>query len=115
MATTKKTTYEELTSAKVSNNRTIVISSCSKGGYTLAQKMRLKDDEGKEMNIFLKGAFTVEDVNGLYELRDAINGAIAIEEEKTANDWDATEQVKKTLKKFKNLFTNSKKCDIITT
>lgn len=88
----KKVTYEEITSAAVSSNRTIVISKCSKGGYTMAQKMRLKDDDNREMDIFLKGAFTIGDMNGLYELRDAINAAIdAEEEEKNQEYWDENE------------------------
>ena len=83
-----KLTYKELTNAKVSKNKTVVVSSCSKGGYTLAQKIKVKDEDGKEMDVFLKGAFMIESLDGLYELRDAINTAIdEIENGSEKEDW----------------------------
>lgn len=84
-----KIEYTELSRAKVTDSRNIVISSCSKGGFTVAQQLQAKEND-KTTSVFLKGAFHVEDVNGLYNLRDAVNIAIKMAEESGPNDedWD---------------------------
>lgn len=84
-----KIEYTELSRAKVTDSRNIVISSCSKGGFTVAQQLQAKEND-KTTSVFLKGAFHVEDVNGLYNLRDAVNVAIKMTEESGTNDedWD---------------------------
>ncbi len=84
-----KIEYTELSRAKVTDSRNIVISSCSKGGFTVAQQLQAKEND-KTTSVFLKGAFHVEDVNGLYNLRDAVNVAIKMAEESGPNDedWD---------------------------
>lgn len=84
-----KIEYIELSRAKVTDSRNIVISSCSKGGFTVAQQLQAKEND-KTTSVFLKGAFHVEDVNGLYNLRDAVNVAIKMAEESGPNDedWD---------------------------
>jgi hypothetical protein len=38
----------------------------------------------------MKGAFHINDINGLISLRDAINLAIQVVEERA--DWDATDE-----------------------
>lgn len=82
-----KIEYTELSRAKVTDSRNIVISSCSKGGFTVAQQLQAKEND-KTTSVFLKGAFHVEDVNGLYNLRDAVNVAIKMAEESGPNDED---------------------------
>lgn len=84
-----KIEYTELSRAKVTDSRNIVISSCSKGGFTVAQQLQAKEND-KTTSVFLKGAFHVEDVNGLYNLRDAVNVVIKMAEESGPNDedWD---------------------------
>lgn len=83
-----KIEYTELSKAKVSDSRNIVLSSCSKGGFTIAQQLEAKE-EGKTTTVFLKGAFHVDDNHGLYELRDAVNLAIKTSEENAdESDWD---------------------------
>jgi hypothetical protein len=76
-----KIEYNEVSKAKISKSRNVVISSCSKGGYTIAQQLEAQED-GKSTCVFLKGALHIDNYKGLYELRDAINLAIKIEEEK---------------------------------
>lgn len=76
-----KIKYEELARAKVKDNRSLVLSSCSKGGYTIAQQLEVKEGN-HNMNVFLKGAFHIDDINGLYNLRDALNVAIGLTEGK---------------------------------
>lgn len=84
-----KIEYIELSKAKVTDSRNIVVSTCSKGGYTIAQQLEVKEDGGKNTNVFLKGAFHVDDVHGLYNLRDAVNLAIKISEEaEDETGWD---------------------------
>ena len=89
MAAKSKIEYNEISRAKVSDSRNIVISTCSKGGYTIAQQLVAQED-GKTTSVFMKGAFHVDDVHGLYELRDAINLAIQIGEINNPEDgtWD---------------------------
>jgi len=84
-----KVEYNELSRAKVTDSRNIVISACSKGGFTVAQQLEAKEND-KTTSVFLKGAFHVDDIHGLYNIRDAINLAIKVTEENTNNgiDWD---------------------------
>lgn len=89
MAAKSKIEYNEISRAKVSDSRNIVISTCSKGGYTIAQQL-VAQENGKTTSVFMKGAFHVDDVHGLYELRDAINLAIHVGETNNPEDgtWD---------------------------
>lgn len=89
MSNNKNIEYKEISSAKVTEKRTIVISSCSKGGFTIAQRMDVEEND-KTTPIYMKGAFHIDSVNGLYSLRDAINLAIKDSEqnEKSNVDWD---------------------------
>lgn len=84
-----KVEYNELSRAKVTDSRNIVISECSKGGFTIAQQLEAKEND-KTTSVFMKGAFHVEDIHGLYNLRDAVNLAIKISEEnaKDSEAWD---------------------------
>lgn len=86
-----KTEYYEISRAKVTKSRNVIISHCSRGGFTIAQQLVAKEEGEKETAVFLKGAFHIDDVNGLYELRDAINLAIKVTEEggsKKDEHWD---------------------------
>lgn len=82
-----KVEYNELSRAKVTDSRNVVISSCSKGGFTIAQQLEAKEND-KTTSVFLKGAFHVDDVHGLYNIRDAVNLAIARAEESSVDDTD---------------------------
>ena len=84
-----KIEYNELSRAKVTDSRNVVISNCSKGGFTIAQQLEAKEND-KTTSVFLKGAFHVDDIHGLYNIRDAINLAIKVTEENINNgiDWD---------------------------
>ena len=84
-----KVEYAEISRAKVTDSRNIVISSCNKGGFTIAQQLEAKEND-KTTCVFLKGAFHVDDIHGLYNIRDAINLAIKLTEEKSSEDteWD---------------------------
>lgn len=85
----KKIDYNEISKAKVTESRNIVISFCSKGGFTVAQQLETKEGN-KTTSVFLKGAFHIDNVAGLYELRDAINIAIDVAEREAAEEgeWD---------------------------
>lgn len=89
MTKNNKIEYTEISKAKVSDSRNIVISSCSKGGFTIAQQLEANEN-GKITTVFMKGAFHVDDIQGLYELRDAINLAIKLDEDakNDEGDWD---------------------------
>ena len=47
-------------------------------------------ENDKTTSVFMKGAFHVEDIHGLYNLRDAVNLAIKISEENSedSDEWD---------------------------
>lgn len=85
-----KIKYEEISKAGVSPSRNLVISSCSKGGFTLAQQMLAKDGN-HEVAVFLKGAIHIDDVEALERVRDAINVAIGYSNENNSSDWDDEE------------------------
>lgn len=68
--------YNKLSSALIQEKKNLVISECSKGGYTIAQQLTFVDDDGKKQNLYLKGAIHINSIDGLRNLRDAINVAI---------------------------------------
>lgn len=70
-----KVEYNEIARAKISNSRSMVVSNCSRGGFTIAQQLEIKEGD-MSTSVFLKGAFHVDDVQGLANIRDAINLAI---------------------------------------
>lgn len=88
MAKNNKVEYTEIARVKITKSRNIVISTCSEGGFTIAQQYEAVEN-GKVIPIFLKGAFHVDEVSGLYELRDAINLAINKAESENENAWDS--------------------------
>lgn len=70
-----KIEYTQLSSATIKETRKLVVSSCSKGGFTLAQQMVIKEGK-KKVNVFLKNAIHIDGIDGLVNLRDALNVAI---------------------------------------
>jgi hypothetical protein len=69
--------YKELATAKIQASRNIVISENKAfGGFTLAQQVLIDEGRSKQTAVFMKGAIHVETLDGLYELRDALNEAI---------------------------------------
>ena len=86
--------YTEISNAEITDTRSIVVSRCSKGGFTIAQKVNIKEGD-MTTPIFMKGAFHVDTLEGLYNVRDAINVAIlkAEQEEEIASEeaWDNVE------------------------
>lgn len=89
-----KVEYKQLAKAKISKNRNLVISECSKGGFTIAQQVVVSDDVA-EVSLFMKGAYHIASLDELIAVRDAMDEAIAsvvkAEEENEVNDginWD---------------------------
>lgn len=87
MATVNK--YKELSKVKVTDARNVIISEYSKGGFTLAQQLEV-EEAGKKVSVFMNGAIHIDNVEGLYKIRDAVNVAIKKIEDEIANDhlWD---------------------------
>ena len=77
----KNVEYEELSTASISDKRNIVISEYSKGGYTLGQQV-VVEEGSKKINMFVKFSIQIENIEGLYNLRDALNVAISKIEKK---------------------------------
>lgn len=84
-----KLNYTEIARAQVTDTREVVISNCSKGGFTIAQVMSIK--EGYCMTpVYMKGAIHVANVDSLRNLRDAITLAIKkLESDNSEHEaWD---------------------------
>lgn len=80
-----KVNFKELCRAKVSKIRNIVISKTSNGAFYIAQQLNVLDeDTGKNINVFLKGALKLENIDAMYALRDSIN--LAIEKAERGNE-----------------------------
>lgn len=84
-----KPQYKEVSKAPISDKRNIVISSCSSGGYTIAQQSLIQEGD-KKTYMFYRGAISIKDLEHLYNVRDAINIAIKKIEEQIEEDkaWD---------------------------
>lgn len=74
-----RSSFTELANATLSSKRQAVISRLDDGSYTIGQRMEVADN-GKVINVFLKGALHAEDLNALQNLRDAINVALKKEQ-----------------------------------
>jgi ABC-type lipoprotein release transport system permease subunit len=70
-----KAKYNELGRVRLTNNKNLVISSRSKGGYTLAQQLEVPDGDTTVL-VFLRSAIHVQDRQTLANIRDAINVAL---------------------------------------
>ena len=84
--------YEELGVAKIQDKRNVVISTTNKGGFTIAQQI-VVEEGGKETKMFMKHGIIIDDIDGLYNLRNALNVAISKYEEMQKEndeeiDWD---------------------------
>ena len=87
MMAKNKIEYDEISRAKITDSRNIIISACSKGGFTIAQQLEAKEND-KTTSVFLQGAFHVDDLQGLYNIRAAVNLAIKVTEENNDDEWD---------------------------
>lgn len=68
--------FKELSKAKIQESRNLVISKMSDSdSFTLAQQLTVNEN-GKQTTMFMKGAIHIENLQALYELRNAINEAI---------------------------------------
>lgn len=63
--------YMELSSAKVNDNKSIVISENEKGQFILAQRIDVKDGK-KDYKMFLRNPVYINNFDGLCNLRDAL-------------------------------------------
>lgn len=84
-----KLNYTEIARAQVTDTREVVISNCSKGGFTIAQVMSIKEGDGITP-VYMKGAIHVANVDSLRNLRDAITLAIKkLESDSSEHEaWD---------------------------
>lgn len=80
--------YTELAKAKIQKSRNLVISATSKGGFTIAQQLEVNEGN-RTTTVFLgKSGMIVDDLEGLYSVRDALNVAIDKMENKEVADED---------------------------
>lgn len=86
----QKPKYTEVSRTQITKHRSMVVSTCSTGGYTIAQQGTITEEDGKETQVFFKGALHIQDLKALYNVRDCINIAIQKVEEQAEEDkaWD---------------------------
>lgn len=72
--------YKQIAIASLTEQRNVVVSKCSLGGYTIAQQL-VVDEGGKSIGVFLKGAFHIANVEGIKNLRDVLNYVLQQETE----------------------------------
>ena len=73
----KRGKFTELANCHIGAKRSVVISSLEDDSFTIGQQLEVEED-GCTTNIFLKGAFHVDSIEGLCNLRDALTEAIRI-------------------------------------
>lgn len=96
MSWESKPSYMQLASSRASGSKNLVISSCSAGGFTLAQQLvSIDPDTGEKQTVFLKGACKIRDIDALKEFHNAIGLAIReaenierIKNEDYGIEWD---------------------------
>lgn len=64
--------FVEIGRTSVTNTKNVAVSRRGDGLYSLAQVTVVAGDDGKPMNIYYKGAFTLS-AEGLLKIRDLIN------------------------------------------
>jgi len=64
--------FVELGRVEVTKTKNVAISRRGDGKYSMAQVVVTKGDDGKDMNVFFKGAFTMDAI-GLLKVRDLID------------------------------------------
>lgn len=72
--------FREVASAKIQDKRELVVSKRGKGGYTIAQRILVEEGK-KTTTMYLKGAIHIDDIEGIENLRDALN--LVIDDETT--------------------------------
>lgn len=68
--------FTEISSARIQDTRDLVISKRNKGGYTIAQRILVEEGK-KTTTMYLKNAIHVDTVEGIQNLRDALNVVLA--------------------------------------
>ncbi len=64
--------FTEISSARIQDTRDLVISKRNKGGYTIAQRILVEEGK-KTTTMYLKGAIHIDSIDGIQNLRDALN------------------------------------------
>lgn len=82
-----KTNYVRFADLDLTKRKKLVISKVETGGYSLAQEIKVIDDEtGNTINMFLKGAIFIKDKEKLALLRDLIDSVLETEDEENWNE-----------------------------
>lgn len=86
--------FIELAKAKIQDKRNIIISKVNDEdtsmelGFTVAQQIEVQEGN-KITSLYMKNAVHIDNIEGLYNLRDALNVAISkIEQDNDNQDWD---------------------------
>lgn len=74
-----KSSFKQIANAQISDKRQAIISKLDDGSFTIGQRLEINEGN-KVMNIFLKGALHVNDIDCIRNLRDALNLVLDKEE-----------------------------------
>lgn len=92
MKNSSKPRFTEMATAKISETRNLVISETQTGSFVMAQQLEVQEGKKKHA-IFMQGAIEITTLEGLYELRDAINVCIhEVESKSTQKGIEPTEE-----------------------
>lgn len=69
-------TYTEIAKTKISDTRNLIISACSKGGFTLAQQLEITEGKNKTTTVFMKGAIHIDSIDAISNVIDMLEDAI---------------------------------------
>lgn len=82
--------YEELSKRKIKPSRNVVVSRTFKGnqfiGYSVSEQAVVSEGSEDETKVFLKNGMGIMDMNGLMELKSAVEEAIYREEERLSTE-----------------------------
>jgi hypothetical protein len=84
----KKKQFTELAKAKIQDTRNVVISRKDNDGFTIAQQLEVTEKK-RVTTVFMQNSIHIDNIQGLYNLRDALNVAIQKQEEESKEqEWD---------------------------
>lgn len=81
--------YIEVSRGSITDNRCLVVSKFSDSSYTIGQTLEVEENN-KLTSVFMKGAIHINDLDGLYKVKQIIDNAIEKIEDEIVQDikWD---------------------------
>ena len=84
--------YIKLCTIQVNSNKAFVLSKCSTGGYTLAQKVIVNHEDGTATNFYMKNALHISSLTVLKALKTGLEMVIERLEKEQGIDQEETDE-----------------------